>query len=289
MTTAEISIKKTLADDFEKIYPLLLAFDSPYSHDDWRRLFNYQWDGVLDHVGYHLENKGEVIGFMGLIFSERNKNNCKYAFCNITSLIVLPEYRAATLLLLRKLTGYKNTIFTGLGPIDESYRLMMLLGFTNLETHYKIMPTLNGLFCYNRKMSVDESKDIADKLDIENKRIFLDHQNLKCKSILIEKNGQSTLLIYNTAVQKHYGISITKIHLHYISELIFFNKEMRSILAIFTKKFGFLTAIYIDKRWVSRTVEMIAINRKIDPPKIRSKNFINDIDVDALYSEAVLL
>jgi hypothetical protein len=289
MITQEMSVKKTTLNDFEKIYPLLLAFNSPYSRDDWRRIFDYQWEGAQDHVGYHLENHGEVVGFMGLIFSCRYKNNRRYLFCNISSLIVKPEYRSSTLLLLRKLTGYQNTIFTGLGPIDESYRLMILLGFTSFESQYKIIPTINGLFLNIRQMVVDESNNLVNKLDSENKRIFLDHQNLQCKSILIEKNGKSVLLIYSTDVQKHYCISVTKIHLRYISDLVFFNKEMRAILTIFKKKFGIFSAIYMDKRWVSCNAGILAFNRKIDPPKIRSKIFLDEIDVDAIYSEVLLL
>src|SRR3990167_6293028 len=107
--THAISVRKTLAGDFEKIYPLLLEFNSPFMREDWQRIFHYRWDGAQDHIGYHIENGNEIIGFMGLIFSCRMKNGKRYTFCNITSLIVKPEYRSTTVLLLRKLACYQDT------------------------------------------------------------------------------------------------------------------------------------------------------------------------------------
>lgn len=286
---AEITVQKTFASDFEKIYPLLLTFDSPYKREDWIKIFNYQWSGTQDHIGYHLEKQGQVIGFMGLIFSIRKKNNNHYTFCNITSLIVKPEYRTATVLLLRKLNNYKETIFTCLAPIPESYRLMTTLGFRPFENFCKIIPVVNGLFFKAKKICADTSRSIVNKLDDENKRIFLDHQNFKCESILFEYYNEIALLIYTIQIQKHISITVTKIHLHYSSNIIFFNKKIRVILNYFRKKYGFFSALYVDKRWVSHHCMMFTLNRKINPAKIRSKQFVGEVDVDSLYSEVVLL
>src|SRR3990167_1070523 len=284
-----ITIKKTVASDFEKIYPLLVDFDSPYMRDDWKRIFYYQWDSAEDHVGYHLEKNTEIIGFMGLIFSCRNKNEVCYQFCNITSLIVKSEYRAATILLLRKLMGYPNTIFTGLGPIEESFRLLTLMGFVPFEDHYKIIPVINGLFFRKKNILVDESENAFHKLDAKNKRIFLDHLHLKCKCIVFSYKNENHLFIYGVTIQKHHHRSINKIHVHYVSDLTFLNKNIHEILNIFRSRVGFFSALYIDKRLISDKVYVFSLNKKISPPRIRNKNFIDKIEIDSLYSEKLLL
>lgn len=286
---SEISVKKTMPSDFEKIYPLLAAFNSPYNREDWCRIFDYRWNGTQDHVGYHLEKEGQAVGFMGLIFSSRFKNNRCYTFCNITSLIVKPEHRAATLLLLRKLKTYADVIFTCLGPIQESYRLMSTIGFQLFENSYKIIPVVNGLFFKTKKVIVYDDENIINKLDDENRRIFFDHSNLKCKSILFEFNNKTVFLIYTVGIQKYYGITVKKIHLHYISNVKIFNDKIRSILALFKKRFCFFSAIYTDSRFTCKNKYMICFQKNINPPRMRSKDFINEIGIDALYSEVVLL
>ncbi len=135
-----IEIKKNRPKDFEKIYPLLKEFNSPFSHEDWQRIFSYRWDGAEDFVGYHLEHKNEVVGFYGVNFSLRNKNQQQYRFCNITSWIVKEQYRAATFLFIRKLQSLKNIIFTGLSPITESYQLLLKLDSFLMKKNYISFP-----------------------------------------------------------------------------------------------------------------------------------------------------
>lgn len=288
MSIQGIAIIKTLPSHFERIYPLLLTFDSPFSKEDWKRLFYYDWEGKSDHVGYHLEKDDEVVGFMGLIFSARYIKNQQRQFCNITSLIVKPNYRAATILFIRKLLTYRDIIFTGLGPIDESFRLLKAIGFIPFETHYKIIPVLNGLLSKQKYFSTTAIREVLEKLDLENKRIFLDHEKLKCHAIFFEINNENTVCIYSIGTQKYYGITVKKIYLHYVSNHLFFNRYLKSILKEFRKKIGIISAVYADKRIFFDTGCILSFDRQIFPPKICNK-YADSIFLDSLYSEAVLL
>lgn|SRR3990167_1660863 len=289
MTAQQIRVMKTYSDDFEKIYPLLLVFNAPFSREHWQRIFTYQWDDAQDHIGYHLEKRGEIVGFMGLIFSCRHKKNHTYHFCNITSLIVKPEYRVATFLLIRKLATYKDIIFTATSLIEESFRLFITIGFSPFETNYKILPVMNTFICKKINASIYISKAILEKLDIENQRIFKDHENLNCENIGFEYNKEICLLIYSVITQKHYGVSIIKIHIHYISNLQFFNKQLTFILHVFKEKFGLFAAIYVDKRFVQKSGCIFSFNKKIKIPKVCNNKQIDQLDIDSLYSETILL
>ena len=164
-----------------------------------------------------------------------------------------------------------------------------LLGFIPFEYHYKIIPVFNGFFCTQKCLVTCHTNALLEKLDAEHERIVLDHQNLKCKNILFEINGEYVLCIYTIFTQKHYGFSIQKIFLHYISDINFFNKNIKSILKAFGEKIGFMTAIYVDKRIISNRHVLISVKKKINPPKIYSNPFSEEIEIDSLYSEAILL
>lgn len=289
MMNSDLIVKKTTSADFEKIYPLLCEFHSPFSKQEWRSIFDYQWDGCKDHVGYHLEKGDTILGFMGLIFSSRNQHNQAYSVCNITSLIVKSDMRFATALLLRKLSQYADTIFTGLGPIPESYQLMCALGFTPLDHCYSIIPVLNTPFRIKNHDVISCDDKIDENASDEEKRIYEDHKKLKCKFLFMKKNSETVLLVYHVSIQKKYGLRFTKIHLHYASNIIFFRKNLRTILGELRQRFGILSALYADNRWISDDINIFRINRKMIPPRIFRKNQTEEMMIDSLYSEAVLL
>lgn len=283
-----LSIKKTYPNDFDKVYPLLLDYDSPYSCEDWKGIFEYQWDGSKDYIGYHLEHDGHVAGFMGLVFSHRLINNITYNFCNITSLIVKPDYRASTILFIRKLMALENYILTGLGPIEESWQLFKKIGFVSFENHYKIIPVWNGLLSKRNRLNSCERPEIMEKVDPENKRILKDHIKKNCSSIVFEKSGHYCVMVYKRVTQKHLKITVNKIIVIYASNLDFLNHHLQAILNIFLEKFGFFTALYLDGRFMLNKKKYFSINKEIYPPRI-CKGSLDSIHINGLYSESILL
>lgn len=213
----EIKVKKTYPEDFERAYPLLQDFDSPFTKQEWRNIFYYDWKGKEDCIGYHLEKDNQIVGFIGLIFSIRIIENKPHKFCNITSLIVKKNYRTATILLLRKLKDYPDTIFIGFGLTNEAYQLYTKLGFVELEDKYKIIPTINCILEKKVNISVFEYPELLARLNGEDYRIATDHHNKKCKSMLFDFGKDYMLVIYSVLEQKHLRFSFSKILIHYIS------------------------------------------------------------------------
>lgn len=283
-----VEIKKTYPADFERVYPLLQTFDSPYSKETWQKIFTYRWDGAEDYVGFHLEKAGQVVGFMGLIFSRRYYRHRHYTFCNITSLIVEPDYRAVTIFLLRKLKSLDHVIFTGLRPIQESYRMLTMMGFRDYETAYNIIPTLNYLAGKRSRINMLEMPQLMDEAQDDIRRIAKDHAELDCDQLLFTHGDRQCLLIYKNITQAHYKLAVTKIMVLYISDSDFFNQHMQSILACLNKKYGIASALYIDERFVSRRL-ILSFKKAIFPPRICYNPFPEKLEIDEIYSEAVLL
>src|ERR1700741_4322918 len=89
-----VTIEKAFPDDFERVYPLFEDFGiSRLTRNHWHRLFTKNWDSTEDYCGYLLEQRGEVKGFLGLIFSERPINGGREKFCNMPSWTVKQEAR----------------------------------------------------------------------------------------------------------------------------------------------------------------------------------------------------
>ena len=83
------NIEKTKPEDFPAIVPLLEEFDNAsIKRSDWQRIFAYDWSKDESIVGYHLEEQGKVVGFLGGIFSKRLINGRMENLCNLTSWIV---------------------------------------------------------------------------------------------------------------------------------------------------------------------------------------------------------
>ncbi len=281
-----IKVKNTMATDFEKIYPLLQEFNAPYTKEEWSRIFTYKWDGVRDYVGFHLEDDDMVVGYVGLIFSCRNKQNRSYQFCNITSLIIKNNYRAAALLLIKKITKIENTNFIVLSPIYESFCLFKKLGFTPFENKYLILPMIYGM----SKTGVNEILISSSRLDKENRRIASDHATHQCKNILINCNECDCFLIYKVIEQSYFGFNFKKIHLLYVSDIILFNDNLLGIVRIFKNKFGVRAAFYLDCNFINRKHALLFIKRKTCLPRMLEFNpFKEKISSDKLYSEAILL
>ena len=79
-------VRKAVAQDFEKTYPLFVKLNNPHlSKDDWRQLFIDHWHTNKGYFGYVLEDGEHVVGFLGLIFGHRTLNAQKEKFCNITT------------------------------------------------------------------------------------------------------------------------------------------------------------------------------------------------------------
>src|SRR5579863_502257 len=73
--------------------------------DQYRPLFSYPWLADKPGMGYILEEDGQIVGFLGAIYSCRRVSGRMERFCNLTNWCVLPEYRNESLKLLFAVLG----------------------------------------------------------------------------------------------------------------------------------------------------------------------------------------
>jgi len=102
--------------DVDAIIQLLdVGFESPWCRDTWRALFEYPMVKRSPNLGFVLESHGEIVGFLGAIYSQRIVSGQVQRFCNMSSWYTRPGFRESSLSLLTAMLaqpGYTITNFT---------------------------------------------------------------------------------------------------------------------------------------------------------------------------------
>lgn len=284
-----ITVKKALYDDFEKIYLLLLEFNNPnLTKADWKQLFvNYCGSGE-DYFGYVLLDQNNVVGFLGLIFSNRLVDDKIHKFCNMTSFIIKKEYQGkgfGRLLFseLIKLTDY--TIIT-LPPPLKTLKMHITHGFKELEDSYRLIlpiPSISGFL--NNCSVLFKSEDLRNNLNTKELKIYNDHLKCKCIHLLIKTKEGNCYIISKRIMRKKMLFA----EIHYLSNLFIFLKHIDSIrvnIPLNLKVLGLL----IEERFLKGAEIRYSITRKFHRARLfKSLSLSKDKITDNLYTESLIL
>lgn len=282
-----IKIHRTYSSDFQKIYPLLQLYDSPFVKEDWENIFirpNF-WDKVEDYVGLHMTDGEEVVGFIGLIFSRRKRFDSDYIVCNTTSLIVKEGYRHLTMLLLREIKTLKWDVCTAYRPMEAPARIYKILGFKEFSADYTRIPVLQKLNV-KQEITVKLPPNMLEDLEQADRKIIVDHIKLLWQAALFSYKDEFCYIIYRVSKGARWGVPLNKIIILHISNINFFNDYLDSILKFFRRLLGVMTAIYVTTSWL-RNERILAITKSVYPAHLYES--VNSLQPDELYSEAVLL
>ena len=137
-------VRKAVALDFEKTYPLFAKFKNyRLLKGDWQQLFTDHWKSNEGYIGYVLEDRERIIGFLGFMFSSRVLNDKQEKFCNLTTWVVDERFRNESLYLIipvLKLTDYTLTIHSA---SKETYAAFKKIGFLDYSVYI-------SMICYIR-------------------------------------------------------------------------------------------------------------------------------------------
>lgn len=284
-----VVLRKAKAGDFEKVYPLLLELNNPkISKEHWKRLFINHFGGQEDYFGYVLVDQDKIIGFAGLIFSERIINGKVQKFCNMTSWIIKKEHRGKGLgsLLLSeiiKLKDYTITALTATGTIN----MYKKHGFKELETSFKIIPPVPTLHSFSGKYKLEfDNHSIKDCLNSRDLKIYNDHLKFKCINLIIKSDKGYCYIILNRIRTKKLPFA----QIHYISDLNIFLEAINYIrlkLCLHLSVFG----LWIEERFLRKQVIKYSFVSKFPYPSKLFKSDLLDKEsiTDNLYTELLAL
>ena len=210
-------VRKTKPEDFPKVLPLLEEFhDNRLKRSDWKRIFAYNWNKEQDSVGFHLEHHEKIVGYIGGVFSKRLINGQLENLCNLTSWIVREDFRSHSVALLMELLKVKDHTFTNFSATPEVGKVLLALGFRELENGFRIVTPSFRLFSFNRsrKVSIIGKIDcLRQRLKGDLRRILDDHEGTSLRPLLIEEKRGQCLAFYKIVKLKSEHFVKNHVHL----------------------------------------------------------------------------
>lgn len=280
-------IRKARYEDFERVYPLLTQLRVPgIEKEDWRQLFVNHWRCPEDFCGYLLIDRDEVVGFLGTIFSRQTIGDKPYKFCNLSSWVVRPGYRAESLLLLLEVLKLKDYTLTDFTATKDAYVILKKMGFEDGESHLICVPFFrSSLRPLAVRFLLEDNKDeIGRHLSGKDAGIFHDHADFKCHHVLLRIGGQQSYLILTRIVKK--GIPFAMVH--YVNNVSVFMDGLEQILARVCWKLKAAGLLIHEGSLQGRKMKY-SIRIRLKQPRLFKSESLKREDFNALYSECIIL
>ena len=156
--------------------------------------------------GYCLENDGEIVGAILLLFSQLVFPTGPVTRCNISSWYVKDEFRTHASLLVTSTTKEKNVTYFNITPAPHTWSTVEAQGFNAYCRGQKY-----GLISFKRKISgasIEPFTDGATGLAPFESDILKQHAGFGCLAVVLKDAGNS----YPFVFQKHFVKGIFPVH-----------------------------------------------------------------------------
>lgn len=178
---ARLDVRLATPDMFGRIREVLAEFGPGFGDQDWKRLFDYEFEGDRKERGWALFDGDAVVGFLGAIFSRRQGE----AFCNLTSWVVKKSHRSrAGLQLLLPVLALRDHTILNLSPTPFTLAVFRRMGFLDLEDKLVLIPPAYPLGLARGYRLIRDCSTIDGILQGEDRRVFRDHLRYPCTHLL---------------------------------------------------------------------------------------------------------
>jgi len=171
--------------------------------DVWVQAFGHPWMPDKPNNGFQLRAEGRLVGALGAIYSRQLVGGETRDFCNLTSLIVDPAFRARAMDLLSACLAQKNLCFTDFTPTPAVAKMLKLLRFTELPSgeylvpHLPLPPSAAGL------VAIEDAPELDRCLSGAAARLWRDHRTIPwLKRFAVGDGAQWCLVFWKPAVIK---------------------------------------------------------------------------------------
>lgn len=282
-------VSKVTQDHFQLVYPLLKKFDDSHSKEQWMNIFSQPFNNGEDHCGYMLLEEGEIVGFLGYIFSKKIVDNKTVKFCNLTTWIVEDDYRNSSLALIYPVLKMKDYCVTNFIPAKNVYYISKKLGFKDLEACARItIPVFNPFkaifyhckFITNTANIINELSSIKEGYLIT---IINDHKKYSCHFILLKSKTETCLVLFTKVKRKNLPLA----YIHFISNHNMFFKYFDQLKFKLWFHYKLLGPIIEERNMHGHRV--FSIKERFTYPQIFMSKTVNKMSIDNLYSELIML
>ena len=238
--------------------------------------------------GYVLKNQeNTIVGFMGTIFSIRNKGNRERIFCNIHTWIVDEAYRLNSFLLLTEIAEKKITL-TAFTPVKTLIGLLEKFGFQKITIKYRITFLIDFFkFFRKSKYKIEKNSINIEKILNENDLItYKSYIHVPCEKFLIIDINDKTKYIFIIA-SKVIKRKFNTLNIFYVSNNVELKKNWNKIYPEISKEFkvNFCIQHFFDE--TDSAIPNKLLVTKNSKKNICVKNVTNNFKLDILYSDLI--
>ena len=251
--------------------------------ETWAILLDYPFRPPEVERGWLVEDGGEVVGFMGTIYSDRPTSLGPRRFCDLSSWYLAAAYRGTGIgdELLQAGMAQPGVTYQTMTARRATGRKIRALGFAILDDARSLFrpgETEEGL------RPIRDPAEIRERLTAEERRMLDDHHGLDIHHAVVENGaGRGTWLVWQRKLK---GAGVAYHDVLHASNYGFLSAHAAAIASLVCV--GETAVLSIDRRMMNAgddpgTIETIPL-----PRWYRSID-VDPRDVGHLYSEVLLL
>lgn len=252
--------------------------------DIWLSAFSHPWSEQKPNNGFMICDSETIVGVLGAIYSTQNIDGKKINFCNLTSLSVMPRYRARTMDLFAHCMAQSSHQFTNFTPNQAVERICSLLRFRRIEGGQYLILHRPAMQFWQRPEALPEPEAEA-ALQGDALKVYRDHRTIPwIERKVFAAGGRSCLIMFKKRSLTRYRLRMAS--LIHISDPEFYMTHLTAIGAHMAWRHG-LVASLVDRRFLPDRPRPAII--RSDPQTRLFKGDLEDSAIPALYSELVAL
>lgn len=195
-------IRPAVAGDIEAICALLHEkMNAKMPVERWRRLMSYPWMEDKPDFGRVVEDNGRILGFVGMVYSDRLIERARERFVSISSWFLDRSLRGRGLGagLMAAATDDPQITYTNVTSSDRVLAIVDAVGYRVLDEHRylwrKKSPPGHGLRCQWDAGAIRDQASQADR------RLIDDHAGLPVRPALVEAGGGRALMFFSVKLK----------------------------------------------------------------------------------------
>lgn len=193
--------------DIEPICAMLHEkMNAKFPVERWRRLMTYPWMEDKPDLGRVVEDNGNILGFVGMVYSKRVVEGASETFVSISSWFLDRSMRGQGLGagLMAAATDDPRITFTNVTSSDRVLPIVDAVGYRVLDDHR---------YLWRKKGRPDprlrcewDVEAIRGRLGEDERRLIADHAGLPVRPVLVETGEHRALLFFSV---KQKGSDVT--------------------------------------------------------------------------------
>lgn len=193
-----LEFKKVYPTDYERVKPLLLQYETVgEQQQQFHLLFRIHWNCSVDFCGVAVEDGGEIIAYLGVIFCDRCINNNTEVFGNLTTLIINENYRGQKLThrIVQYLQSLGKFSLTAITPIPSLYSMYQANGFRALSDYRTVFWKNPFAGTTPQTSLITTHSEIEKHLTDVDLQIYHDHKAFNCRMWVFKKSNETAFVV----------------------------------------------------------------------------------------------